>query len=574
MKKNINTSDHDINKEEESIVSTATLETSYVLIKDEDDTDVSKNEVKELGNIATYKPRSKYLGLFQMPPEQSIWLKSSTFTFNSLLFATQIALNAKMLSMLGADGNGAGSIVSTFQNITIGTAVSCMLSTGIEMSSPMATRDFEKAGDVVKASWALTGALSALNVVILLNSRWAFPLLFEEKSAKMASDYFTGYAAGSIPGLFMTTNLQVAVQTGDLDISTLTVLSSTIPGVLLSYALAFPANLGALGLGIGASAPNFLSACFIHLWFLKGRYAEFKFYKLPLTELKKNSDALMKTGIQLAFQRLTEWGNLFAITLLLGKVAPSSAVSALHPAIQYSAIVAFSLQGLAHVSTMLIKKEKTSFQNNVDAANFDNAAHNYYKIIRTLVTNNAAGTFAAGVIFLPFYFAREPLCDFFLSDETDQETRELAQRFLWISMLGLIPDAPRIVSLGVLRSWNEVFWPTLICLIVMSVVAIPAGYGASELDDDWSYILIIRNIAMAISAVMLGERCANQMLKDREKIKAHLEATPFMSSSSSSTKTTSCCPGFNKSIIKDIKAAFQDSSEQVENDDKQGLLFK
>ncbi|MFA6037501.1 MAG: hypothetical protein WC748_05215 [Legionellales bacterium] len=44
----------------------------------------------------------------------------------------------------------------------------------------------------------------------------------------------------------------------------------------------------------------------------------------------------------------------------------------------------------------------------------------------------------------------------------------------------------RVISLGALRIWDDLFWPTVTTLITMTVMAIPAGYGVSKLEDDWS----------------------------------------------------------------------------------------
>lgn len=44
-------------------------------------------------------------------------------------------------------------------------------------------------------------------------------------------------------------------------------------------------------------------------------------------------------------------------------------------------------------------------------------------------------------------------------------------------MLGLIPDALRIISAGALRGWKDLLYPSIVSSIFMTIVGIPAAYG-------------------------------------------------------------------------------------------------
>ncbi len=482
---------------------------------------------------ADFVPRKTYL-CFNLPTDDAIWHKSSTFALNALLNGIQTALNAKMLAQAHEDGgDAAGAIISTLQNITVGTSINFLLGTGLEMTKFMADKQYKQAGDLAKTSWALTLMSSMLITAIQLSSKWSLPYLYEEKAAQIAGEFLTGYAIGNIPGLMMATNLQIVFQTNDLDVSNFTVLLSSAPGVAFSYLLAFPGKQGAFGLGLGASLANIISYAFIQYWLSRKNYTDFEFYSLPLDNFYTHIKALIKTGSLLAFQRLTEWGNIFAITLILSLSAPRSSVSAIGPAIQYTAIVSLALQGLGNAVSLMIKRDKKNLEN-VGIYNTQGQDKLIKKIQHTLVTSNIAGIAAAAIIFITFYFARKPLCDFFLSNDAQEQTRELAYTFSWISMLGLIAEAPRIVSISALRSWGDILKPTLICLVLMSIIGIPIGYAASEANNDDTYFLTVRNIVISISALVLLYRCYQKLEGEKENFNTEI----------SSPENISCCYRF------------------------------
>lgn len=499
--------------------------------------------------------------------EYSIFIKSGSVAANSLMLALHLGANAKMLSMLSEDGDAAGSVVTTFQTVVLGSATGCLLSTGIEMGKLVGTDQLEDAGQMAKASWVLTLILGTASTVLMLGTPLVFPHVFKKEVANLSSDFFLGYAIGGIPELMMMTSPQIAFQAGDWYIPVAAGFVAYIPSIALSYLFGFPLKMGAFGIGLGGSVAAYLSTAGIQAWLTRSNYADFELYHRNFTNLRENLIKLLSTGGQLAFQRLTEWGNLFALTLVLGS-GPDNVLSASEPAIQYAAIVALWLQGLAHASTMLIIKNKalmTKAHGEGDSATVK-AAHD--SNVKILLGNNLIGALLCAAFGGITYFNRKEMTGFFLSDEADQDTKELAAKFTWISSLGLIPDALRIISLGSLRSWNDVFWPTFQCLLVMTAMGIPIGYGISDAEDDWSYMFVARDLAMLISAAIVGYKCKQRLSVDEDKMVKLIDVEQSGSPSNSSSSKRTLCPSLSNCFNK-TKDSIVNSSTSIQSNDYQ-----
>lgn len=449
------------------------------------------------------------------PPtlKDSILIRSSSVAVQSALLAIHLAINAKLLSMLSSDASAVGSLTSPFQTVVLGSATGCLLATGIEIGDSVAENKFEEAGQLAKASWILALGLGIISTGAMISTKWLFPLLTSDQiAATLASDFFLGYAAGAIPGLMVMTTPQISFQAGEWYVPAVAGIAFYIPAAFLSYALAFSAGMGALGVGLGGSITAWVVTACMQVWLTRKFYAPYKLYEMSLPNLKPNLKRLWKTGRQIVLQRLTEWGNIFAITSVVAQ--DSAALAATTPFVQCSAIIALSMQGLAQASTMLILKNKGT-ANNLLKANSLNESLSWFKKNRsTLLKNNIAGALVSAAAVGVTYAARESISNFFLSDSADADVRTMAQKFLWLGVIGSIPDSVRIISLGSLRSWKDVVIPTLICSVLMTAIAVPAGYKLSKDEKNWEYMLIFRNIFIMLSALFVAYRCHEKLNND------------------------------------------------------------
>src|SRR5262249_2663031 len=157
---------------------------------------------------------------------------------------------------------------------------------------------------------------------------------------------------------------------------------------------------------------------------------------------------------------LSEWGNLMLITTTIG-VESNNDLKAANPSAQFINLIATFFQGVAQGVGMLIRRNNSS-RNKALIANNELEAREWLTANkRALIQSNAAVVALTGGLCIPFYFAREQLADFFLANASNSEIKELAETYLWMNIIALIPDAIRIVSAGALRGWQDILYPTM-----------------------------------------------------------------------------------------------------------------
>jgi Na+-driven multidrug efflux pump len=240
---------------------------------------------------------------------------------------------------------------------------------------------------------------------------------------------------------------------------------------------------------------------------------------------------LVGKGWELGLQRFSEWGNLAIITALIGAIS-SESLAETSPTIQYITIIALGMQGLAQGSGMLIKRNTATIEQSLKENKTDLSISTYQENRKVLIRNNVLGLVVSSACVVSFYVFREPLCDMFLNADADQETRTEAQKVLWISMLGVLADAPRTICLGALRGWREVLYPTLSSLFMMTAIGVPVAYGLTTIwqDVDETFFTI-RDLTMLVAALLAAKQCQYQLKKQKEKIdttvgRPHLLAQP------------------------------------------------
>lgn len=443
--------------------------------------------------------------------EQSNWknsvlLKTATFGANGLFFAAHLVLNGKYLTILSSDGPSASALMSTYQSVILGSGVGFLLGTGLDFGHAVGRKEYIAAGEIAKTATILSFVFGGLSAGAMFATKGFFPLIFEEGTAKIASDFFMGYAVASVPLLFLIVGPQIAFQEGDWYIPPASMFSVLLLSGAASYVLAFEANLGAFGVGLGGTIGSLLTATAVGIWSLRGNYSKYHFNSCEISEFRTKIKSLLSSGWKLAFQRLTEWGNLLAITTIIGAKSNSD-LKSLNPAMLYLILFGTAQQGFAQAAGMVIAKNKGAIQKAIHDQRYDLLEENHKNNIKAIFRSNLFGLLLNSAIAGSFYLARKPLSEFFLADGTSQEL-ELAENLLWLNMLGLIPDACRIIGAGALRGWKDLLYPTIVSFIIMTVIGIPAAYGLGNLlDDETQMMIYVRNITMILSASLILRRC-------------------------------------------------------------------
>lgn len=469
----------------------------------------------------------------QIEKERTDWknstlLKTSAFGLNGFFFATHLVLNGKYLSSLGAEGSSASALMSTYQSVILGSGVGFLLATGLDFGTAVGKKEYQKAGEIAKTAVILSVVLGILSAAAMFSTRLIFPLLFENKTAQIALDFFTGYAAASLPLLFLIVAPQIAFQEGDWYIPPATMFSVLLISGVASYLLGFKTDLGAFGVGIGGTIGSSLTAAVLLLWSLKNNYSKYVFYSRNIDHFSEKMKNLLSLGWKLSLQRLTEWGNLLTITTIVG-LRSNNDLTALNPAMLYLILFGTAQQGFAQAAGMVIAKNKGAIQKAIEDNDTNSIIRYHQNNIKAIFRSNLFGLSLNSAIAFSFYFARAPLTKFFSSNDCAQPVLNLAENLLWINMLGLVFDACRIIGAGALRGWKDLLYPTVVSFIAMTLVGIPVAFGLGILLGDATKMMIyMRDFSMLISASFILKRCHHNVKKDETtELQGYIDPQPF-----------------------------------------------
>lgn len=443
------------------------------------------------------------------PP--SILIRTTSFGLSGLIIASHLVGNGKVMTLLGPNEAAAASVITTMQSVTIGTSFGLLLSTGMQLGAALGSEDHKAAEAAIKISWLSATILGFLSSTAFLSTRLTMPLLLEEATANAVAEFFKTFAIAPIADLMIMTNGLIIFQVEkNWQIPLISTALYRLPAVPLGYYLANECGYGPMGIGLGSSAAAVFSFALLQSWFLRNAYKDYKLHKLwQIPEFKKHLKKFLTDGWKLSLQRITEWGNLVGITMIVGHWS-NTALKAEQPSIQALTLFNLFSQGVAQAAMMITTRDRTEmnthlkkFYSTNDQSHLNKYLEFYKKNKSTFFISNGAGfvlntAFAAGL-----YFARHPIVDLFVPSNSTQITDELAYSLLELNALSLLFDAIRIISGGVLRGWGDLLYPTLASLIIMSLIGIPMGAGIGyHFDENILPLFILRVITIALSATV------------------------------------------------------------------------
>jgi len=400
----------------------------------------------------------------------------------------------------------------------LGISVGFMLSTGIDFGTCYGKKEYKKSGDIAKTAMILALAFGTVSTTAMLATKGIFPSIFEEKTANMAGDFFLGYAASAIPLLFLIVGPQIAFQVGEWYVPPISTLSVLVLSGVMSYVLGIYIGMGAFGIGLGGTIGISATAIALGFWLRREVYKELGLFSPYINEFSSKAKSLLSIGWQLSLQRLTEWGNLLIITTIIGATSNND-LKALNPLTLYLVLFGTVQQGFAQAAGMIISKNKGVVRKAIGDNKNDLVEESHVKNIQTIFRSILVGVGLNGILALVFYLARKPLADIFLSDTSDTNVHNLAHHVLFFGILGLIPDAMRIVGAGNLRGWKDLLYPTVVSSIFMTVIGIPVAFGLGKLfSDETSMMFYVRDVSILISGLFIAKKCYNKVKDDEEEL--------------------------------------------------------
>lgn len=417
-------------------------------------------EPEEKGSIDFAKPLWQSLIIFFIPLMLSNILQSLGGTVSSVLLGRG----------LGEHALAAASAIFPLTFLLISLVIGLGSASSVLIGQAHASRNRERMKATVGTS--LTFALLAGIVSAVIGNVFLYDLLkligipaeIMEEAARFGRVLFSG-----LPILFLyiiyTTFLR---GTGDSKTPFYFLLISTALTILLTPAFLF-GWMGLPRLGIeGAAMANVVGSLItlilliIYLRWVKHTLAldrtTIKKLRLDPSILKLMIGIGLPTGAQMIFISASE----IAIVSFVNRFGAhaTAAYGAINQVINYVQIPAMSLGiAIGIFGAQLIGS---------------NRQHRLQELLKnTVVLNYVIGLVLTGLVYL---FSR-PILSWFL---TDPNTLDVAEISLYITLWSFILLGNVIILTGLMRSSGTVFWPTLIGILSIILVEIPAAYILSH----------------------------------------------------------------------------------------------
>jgi Na+-driven multidrug efflux pump len=436
-------------------------------------------------------------------PANPVVVKVLSFGVGSVLIAVNLTGNSLM--MVSEGHPGAGSLTTSFQSLLLGVCGGALMSGGVALGKTLGEKDLVKAGEIVKASYAMTGALTVFSTLAYGSTYFVFPKLFSADTAEAASKYFLISGIGNWPALALVTTGQMAFQCGDWKSPLVSTILYRLPTVGLSYLLSKTAHLDVLGIGLGNAIAPWVSYVGMELWLRRKEFGKLRQSPFSFESITKHGKFLSTLAAKMSLQRITEWGNLAVITSLLG-AENNNNLAIINPSLQFMTLFNLFSQGVGLGGNMLLTVQRAEMKNLLKSAGEKNDKlifEQLRKAQREIKVTCVKSFLGAGVTNLALagalFFAKTPIVNLFLSDQTPR-AHEIAEMTLWINGLGLVADALRLVSTNLLNTYDKIMLPNIISLGLMTVIGISAVYFPMKYFGNGDY----GDLVIAMFAVRSG----------------------------------------------------------------------
>lgn len=466
----------------------------------------------------------------------------------STLVAIHLIGNNIILASSGNEADKAAvSLITSIQNVSSGIIFGILLDAGIQLGPAMAKKDNTEIGAIIKTSWVI-GATSGL---VLTGGLLSLPVFLSSivdlDTARVTTDFFNMFAIGGAIAepLIASNGIIISLLERNLDrdnwkvwgIQLLSMITYRAPALALGYLLSRHAGMGPAGVGLGTSISAILALAGTHIWFARNAYKDYGLYVFQLPNLKERIKLFLKNGSKLSLRRLSEWGNLAAISLVIGSMGNRILLS-FSPFSQANSLIGFFLQGMSQGAMVFIGRDAASqrelykeFKNDFSRDKLEEVKRLQNANRIAFHKNNLTGLILTGGLSGAIYLARRPLIELFTGLDSESDGYNLAELILLYGLLGLLPDALRIISSGILGAWDDVLYPTLANIFTMTILGVTMGAVISyEVDDKNPLpILWFRIAGMIVSAIINYYRFFEiHMKKDTQDYQRGEKAIAFL----------------------------------------------
>ncbi|WP_419418933.1 hypothetical protein ACNVED_10305 [Legionella sp. D16C41] len=483
---------------------------------------------------------------------QAAWNVTSfslPFTISRLAVAVNVLTNGSITPKIGPNAAAAGPQMISIVYAVLGPGRSILLATGIlvgkkygelqellKSGKTLEAKEIQEAiGDQLRQSTTFGTMLAIPSIAFMvgmgpiLRAAGIAPALVTE-----IEGFLNSTATGLLPIYWSTSDQQFAMAIGHKYIPM--IFGTLFP--LLSMGFGYPfalgsfglPKLGTAGLGYGMSAAAWLSFAALRLYFLKPEFEPYRIYKVQFRGLFNQFSDLLKLGLPLGFQALTEWGNMFFLSALIARKGGNASMAAngSFQIITAATLITAALgQGISIKISEQLGKMKIAEQlgkfNELKVIN-----KNLKRIGNAGIVTGALAT--TGLMAFLVSMPKQIQSVFVSHDDPEyQEIMIMAQAMLITNAVGLIFDTVRNMSASALSGSKDVMFAPLISLLTMSMMALGVGALLTEhfdLDANWLFITRDVGILAAAFAVSIRWLMKNHEPELKEKSTVTIEELP------------------------------------------------
>lgn len=451
--------------------------------------------------------------LSEHPPKTNVSLviftKTSLYGLRSIVVAMHYLGNGILMTSLGDAEAAASSITSTVQTLSIGASSGFLLATGNLLGESIAAHNKKLTSAIVRSAFIVTIALGTAVTILYVNSENLFNIMLAKPTAHAAGQFFKGFALATIPDLLLSTSGQIIFQ---IDKNPYLPLAASVlyrgSSLLCAYFLSSKLKYGALGIGLGAGIAGWTTVFILSGWFLRKKYRTLPLWTWQELNFKTCFNNIKRPGWKLSLQRITEWANLAILIQIIGAWNNNNLI-AIQPSVLLLTLCNLLSQGFAAASMMIASNDCKSLSLAIsryitlsDATYLKHLFAYYTRIRKNFTITSISALLFNAALATGLYFSRHFIIDHYIPKDANNEIKTMAEQLFWVNMLSLIPDSLRITSGGLLRGWGDLLFPTLMSLMIMSIVGIPLSIGISHFSANPVLTLfIVRNILLLLSAL-------------------------------------------------------------------------
>ncbi len=353
--------------------------------------------------------------------------------------------------------------------------------------------NLEKMDAVIRIAGTLIVVGGLTTSAVFLLTQFIMPFLLPQNTALAFSDfyhYFTWSPMAELASMIFP--IIIFKRENNYQIQLWSTIFYRLSAVGLQYYFAKIQGAGLKGIGLGGLIAAWVNTFLLGLWFVHRRGIYANYINLSPIAFRHFSD-FVKAGLKLALQRLTEWVNLFAITLLLGNLN-ADGLSAAAPAVQAAVLSALINQYMGMITMMRFEELSPKYKN-------------------LLLTTNLIGISFNGILMVFISCFRQNIIDFILGINKSDAINSLANTLLLISAASFIPDGMRLITAGILRGKDDLVYPSLASLALMTVLGVTVGalIGYREDGQYATPLFLLRTVTILLSAMVNYKRCHDKI---------------------------------------------------------------